>query len=154
MSGPSEDKATLSPSSKIEIKLVRTADVGDLIALYKDAGWWEDAYDDSPLFLEKIPKDSALFAGAFAGEKMVGMGRALSDRASDAYIQDIAVLKSCRGRGLGKRIVRELIRGLKEMGVDWIGLVAEPGTNLFYEKLGFREMKGYVPFKLEESDDG
>ncbi len=139
------------PSADIEIRLVRTAAVGDMIALYKDAGWWEDTYDAS--FLEKIPKDSALFAGAFTGEKMIGMGRALSDRSSDAYIQDIVVLKSYQGRGLGKKIVQKLIRGLKEMGVDWIGLIAEPGTNLFYENLGFREMKGYVPFKLEDSDD-
>ncbi len=142
-----------SASADIEIRLVRTAAVGDMIALYKDAGWWEDAYDTSHLFLEKIPKDSALFAGAFTGEKMIGMGRALSDRSSDAYIQDIVVLKSYQCRGLGKKIVQKLIRGLKEMGVDWIGLIAEPGTNLFYENLGFREMKGYVPFKLEESDD-
>jgi spermidine synthase len=138
------------PSADIEVKLLRTAAVEDMIALYKDAGWWKDVYDDSHSFLEKIPKDSALFAGAFAGKKMIGMGRALSDRSSDAYIQDIVVLKSYRGRGLGQLIVRKLIRGLKEMGVDWIGLIAEPGTNLFYEKLGFREMKGYVPFKLEE----
>ncbi len=137
-------------TSDIEVRLVRTAAVGDMIALYKDAGWWEDAYDGDHGFLKKIPEGSALFAGAFMGKKMIGMGRALSDRASDAYIQDIVVLKSHQGRGLGEKIVQKLILGLKEMGVDWIGLIAEPGTNPFYEKLGFREMKGYVPFKLEE----
>ncbi len=140
-------------TSDIEIRLVRTAPTGDMIALYKDAGWWEDAYDGDHSFLRKIPGGSALFAGAFMGKKMIGMGRALSDRSSDAYIQDIVVLKSHQGRGLGKKIVQKLILGLKKMGVDWIGLIAEPGTNSFYENLGFREMKGYIPFKLEESDD-
>ncbi len=143
----------LTSTSEIEIRLVRTATVLDMIALYKDAGWWEDAYDRDHGFLKKIPEGSALFAGAFMGKKMIGMGRVLSDRSSDAYIQDIVVLKPYQGRGLGKKIVQKLIRGLKEMGVDWIGLIAEPGTNPFYENLGFREMKGYVPFKLEESND-
>lgn len=141
------------PGNSIEIRLVKTAPVDALTALYKDAGWWEDAYDDAHEFLEKIPGDSALFAGAFDGDAMIGMGRALSDLSSDAYIQDIAVLKSHRGRGIGRQIVQALVRELKGRGVDWIGLVGEPGTRSFYEHMGFREMKGYIPFKLEVQDE-
>ena len=135
---------------EMEIRLTRTAPVKDLISLYRDAGWWEDAYDASPGFLEKIPKDSALFAGAFLNKKMIGMGRALSDLSSDAYIQDIAVLKSYQGRGIGKMIVQALITELKARGVDWIGLIAEPGTKRFYEKLGFARMENHIPLKLED----
>jgi len=133
----------------VEIRLTRTAPVKDLISLYRDAGWWEDAYDASPGVLEKIPRDSALFAGAFLNKKMIGMGRTLSDLSSDAYIQDIAVLKSYQGRGIGKMIVQALITELKARGVDWIGLIAEPGTQQFYEKLGFARMENHIPFKLE-----
>ena len=134
----------------MEIRLTRTAPVDDLISLYKDAGWWEDSYDEFPGFVEKIPENSALFAGAFLEQQMVGMGRTLSDLSSDAYIQDIAVLKKYRGRGIGKMIVQTLITGLKARGVDWIGLIAQPGTQAFYEKLGFARMKDHIPYKLED----
>jgi spermidine synthase len=132
----------------LEIKLVKTAPVPDMIALYKDAGWWEESYNESHEFLTKIPKGSALFAGAFMKGKMIGMGRALSDLCSDAYIQDIVVLKEYQGRSIGRKIVQILVSELKQRGVDWIGLVAEPGTQAFYEKMGFELMTDYIPFKL------
>jgi len=134
----------------IEIKLIKTASMDALVSLYKDAGWWEDGYGESPEFLKGIVAHSALFAGAFVNKQMIGMGRALSDLTSDAYIQDVAVLKEFRGRGIGKKIIRALIAGLKECGVDWIALVAEPGTTEFYENLGFQLLEGHVPLKLKD----
>ncbi len=134
----------------LEIKLVQTASVPEMVDLYKDAGWWEETYKESDAFLKKIPGDSALFAGAFINGKMVGMGRALSDLCSDAYIQDIVVLSDFQEKGIGRKIVRFLIKELKARGVDWIGLIGEPGTQSFYEKMGFKIMKDYIPFKLEE----
>jgi len=133
----------------LRIELVTAAPIRDMISLYKDAGWWEDAYDNCHGFLVDIPKKSALFAGAFLGNKMIGMGRALSDLCSDGYIQDIAVLTRYRGNGIGQQIVQHLAQELKSRGVDWIGLVAEPGTQLFYEKMGFTPLKDYIPLKLE-----
>ncbi len=138
------------PQGEIELKLIRTAPLDDLVLLYKDAGWWKDSYGDSPEFLHKIVADSALFAGAFVNKKMIGMGRALSDLASDAYIQDVAVLKKFQGRGIGEKIIQILITGLKKSGVDWIGLIAQPGTTGFYEKLGFELLEGHVPLKLKD----
>jgi ribosomal protein S18 acetylase RimI-like enzyme len=134
--------------TKIEMKLIKTAPLDDLVSLYKDAGWWKDSYGDAPEFLHGIVADSALFAGAFKNKKMIGMGRALSDLASDAYIQDVVVLKEFRGRGIGKQIIQTLITGLKSYDVDWIGLIAQPGTTDFYEKLGFQPLEGHVPLKL------
>lgn len=133
----------------LEIKLVRTVPVDEFQALYQDAGWWQDDYKISDAFLRRIPEDSALFAGAFWEKKLIGMGRALSDLCSDAYIQDVVVLSDYQKCGVGSMIVRFLIDELKKKGVDWIGLIGEPGTGSFYENLGFRQMKDYIPFKLE-----
>lgn len=133
----------------LNIKLVRTVPVDQLQALYQDAGWWQDDYKISDAFLRRIPEKSALFAGAFWEKKLIGMGRALSDLCSDAYIQDIAVLSDYRKLGIGTMIVTFLIQELKKRGVDWIGLIGEPGTRPFYEKLGFRQMRDHIPFKLE-----
>ncbi len=140
------------PQGEIEIRLIKTAPLDALVSLYKDAGWWKDSHGDAPEFLHKIVADSALFAGAFVNKKMIGMGRALSDLASDAYIQDVAVLKKFQGRGVGEKIIQILITGLKKNGVDWIGLIAQPGTAGFYEKLGFELLEGHVPLKLKDKN--
>ncbi len=129
------------------IKPVKTAPIEELKQLYKEAGWWEPSFDLHPEFLGFIVKNSAVFVGAFLEKKLIGMGRALSDLISDAYIQDVTVLKEYRGRGIGKDIIQTLIKTLKENNVDWIGLVAEPGTSSFYEPLGFETLKDHVPLK-------
>ncbi len=138
------------PAEYVIVKTITSASLLELIRLYKDAGWWEDEYDKKPEFLHHIVKDSGVFVGAFLEKKLIGMGRALSDMASDAYIQDIVVLKQYRGRGIGKKIIRLIVKILNEKGVDWIGLVAQPGTTSFYEKLGFEPLKGHTPLKYRE----
>ena len=129
----------------VEIKIIKKAPLDQLVKLYKDAGWWKPSWGENPEFLNAIVKDSAIFVGAFSEEKLVGMGRALSDLSSDAYIQDIAVLKDFRKKGIAKKIISTLIEELKKNGVDWIGLVAEPGTSSFYRKLGFKVLCSHVP---------
>jgi ribosomal protein S18 acetylase RimI-like enzyme len=134
---------------QIIIKPIKEAPIEELKQLYEEAGWWESSYDLHPEFLKVIVRDSAVFVGAFLEKKLIGMGRALSDLVSDAYIQDVTVLKEYRGRGIGKDIIQTLIKILNENSVDWIGLVAEPGTSPFYEQLGFEILKGHVPLKFK-----
>ena len=134
----------------MKIKLIKSAKRDEIIQLYKEAGWWLPEYEKDNSFVDKIAPGSFLFAGAFdeAG-KMVGMGRTLSDGFSDAYIQDVTVLKAHRKQGIGGEIIRFLIMEMLRHGIDWIGLIGEPGTKEFYEKLGFRELKGDIPMQLE-----
>jgi spermidine synthase len=133
--------------SDVEIRIITSADTAAVVRLYKSAGWWEDHYV-AEAFIPGMVKHSTCFAGAFAGGGMIGMGRAVSDNVSDAYIQDIVVLDEYRRRGIGGEIVKVLIRELKAKGIDWIGLIGEPGTEKFYERLGFETLKGFVPMKL------
>ncbi|WP_299979334.1 GNAT family N-acetyltransferase [Desulfobacula sp.] len=138
------------PSTQLIIKPIKSASMKDLIHLYKEAGWWESSYDSQPEFLNYIVKDSALFVGVFWKKKLIGMGRALSDLASDAYIQDVTVLKEFRGKGIGKKIIQTLIEKLRENNVDWIGLIAQPGTSSFYKELGFELLKDHVPLRYKD----
>ena len=137
------------PLTRFVIKIIKAASMEELTQLYKEAGWWQPSYDSDPEFLNYIVKDSAIFVGAFLDKKLIGMGRALSDLASDAYIQDIAVLKEFRGNGIGKKIIQTLVEKLKENNVDWIGLVAQPGTSSFYTELGFEVLEDHVPLKYK-----
>ncbi|MCP4120061.1 MAG: GNAT family N-acetyltransferase [Desulfobacteraceae bacterium] len=136
----------MTAGDAIRIEIVDKADPLDIIALYKDAGWWKGEYDTDTGFLAPLVQNSACFAGAFHGKTMVGMGRAISDQVSDAYIQDVVVLKPFRKKGIGRRMVQEIIRHLQQKGVDWIGLVGTPGTRKFYESMGFEPMEEHIPF--------
>ncbi len=134
--------------NRIEIKQTDTINQKEFINLYKEAGWWKDEYYKDTLFIDGIPKNSSVFIGAFDNHRLIGMGRAVSDNISDAYIQDVVVLSSYRGQDIGNKIIREIIRQLKKKGVDWIGLIAEPDTDIFYKKIGFKQMKDHVPMML------
>ena len=139
----------MTKASEVEIRIITSASMEEVVSLYKCAGWWEDHYI-AEAFIPGMVKNSTCFAGAFDHDRMIGMGRAVSDNVSDAYIQDIVVLNEYRGQGIGGEIVKVLIRELKAKGIDWIGLIGEPGTEEFYARLGFETLKGFVPMKLGE----
>src|SRR5262245_7256388 len=61
---------------------------------------------------EGIPREiversirNSLYFGAFEGGRQVGFARVISDRATFAYVADVFVLPSHRGRGIGTRIM-------------------------------------------------
>ena len=133
-----------------EIRQIVSLDAEQLLQLrelYAVANWISP--DDPAEFLAPAIKGSTVAAGAFAGKKLVGFARALSDGCSDAYIQDVVVSPEFRGQGLGSRLIRFLEAELRAKGVDWIALVGEPGTEKFYSRLGLREQPGYTLWKLE-----
>ena len=129
----------------IEFEVVKTAPVEEIVALYESAGWWQES-DEARAVIPPMIQGSYCFmiARTVAGE-IVGMGRVISDGHSDAYIQDVVVLKDFRGRGIGRELVRRLAQRCRDGKIGWIGLVAEPGTQGLYEGLGFRSLKGYQP---------
>jgi len=118
-----------------------------LIALYRLEGWWGEAPDD-PGLVARIVAGSHCFVAVSDGDEIVGMGRALSDGASDAYIQDVMVKKAYRRREIGTRIIAKIISRLHQDGLEWIGLIAEKNSFRFYERLGFKKMPDSFPMLL------
>ena len=133
----------------IEMKVVKKADLIELVNLYKGAGWWEEETDEVS-FLGDLVTNSFCFVGAFHNGKMIGMGRSISDGVSDAYIQDVTVLPEYRNKGIGSKIINSIVSYLLEKDLKWIGLIGEPGTGSFYRSLGFAEMKDYIPMLLKQ----
>jgi len=132
-----------------EIRIVKAVPEPDFTALYREAGWWTEP--EPPGFIGPLVAGSTAVAAAFAPDgRMIGMGRAISDGCSDAYIQDVVVLREFRRRGIGGAIIQALIRELQSRGIDWIGLVGQPGTRSFYEQLGFAELKDHLPMRLRD----
>jgi GNAT superfamily N-acetyltransferase len=53
--------------------------------------------------------DNSLCFAAFDGDRQVGFARVVSDRATYAYVSDVFVIESHRGRGVGKRLMSEIM---------------------------------------------
>ena len=135
---------------QFNIKFVRKWPEDEIVNLYKSGGWWKDHYDKSAI--KHLIKGSFLFAVVIdkKTKKTIGMGRVLSDGVSDAYIQDLVVLPEYRKKGIGKKLITDLIQYCKSKNISWIALISEPNQEEFYKKIGFKEMANYTPFKYEE----
>ena len=128
-----------------------TEHIHQILALYKMEGWWIESNDDVDL-VKQIIAGSHCFMIVEDEGRVKGMGRAISDGVSDAYIQDVAVDKAFRGRGIGKEIILRLVNRLNQDGVNWVGLIAERGSHPFYERMGFSVMPDSTPMLRIQSD--
>jgi aralkylamine N-acetyltransferase len=113
---------------------------GQLEALYRQAGWWTKDDEAEEGLLERIIAGSHCFAVCVSGGDIIAMGRAVSDRAYDAYIQDIFVKPEFRGRKVGAEITQMIIQRLLDDGIKWVGLISTPEAKGLYLKLGFQEV--------------
>jgi predicted GNAT family N-acyltransferase len=74
---------------------------------------------------------------AFAGPRAVGTARVVWHRTS-AKIGRMAVLKSYRGRGVGKKLLQRAMETAKKHSAKSIYLHAQVPVIGFYESMGFR----------------
>jgi len=121
--------------------------IRQITQIYRQEGWWHLPTDD-PDLVKGIVAGSHCFLLAIQEASVVGMGRAISDGASDAYIQDVAVLDFYKGQGIGSQIVARLTERLLSDGLNWIGLIAEKGGHGFYKRLGFEKMPNATPMLM------
>ena len=121
------------------------AQVQRIISLYCEQDWWDSPETDNQYMIERIVAGSHAFLIACEQEDIIGMGRAISDRVSDAYIQDVVVKTTCRGKGVGSEIITRLVARLHADGLHWIGLIAEQNSHPFYKQLGFDTMPNAQP---------
>ncbi|MET9604925.1 GNAT family N-acetyltransferase [Streptomyces sp. NPDC006512] len=69
----------------------------------------------------------------------VGMGRVIGDGGCFFQIVDMCVLPGHQGRGLGRRIMEELVGELERRAPDgaYVSLIADGDARFLYEKFGF-----------------
>lgn len=85
--------------------------------------------------VEKSIRNSLCF-GVFEDENQVGFARVITDRATYAYICDVFVLPSHRGRGLSKKLVEAIDVHPDLQGLRRWGLVTQDAHGL-YSRFGF-----------------
>ena len=81
--------------------------------------------------------DNAMCFGVFDGDKQVGFARVITDRATYAYIGDVFILDSHRGRGLSKLLMKAIMEHPDLQGFRRWSLVTNDAHGL-YQQFGFK----------------
>lgn len=125
----------------IEIKKGFIPAIDEVLKLYDDCGW--TAYTDYPETLEKAIKNSLEVWTLWDGKTLVGLARTVGDGATICYLQDFLVLKAYQGKGLGTRILEEVLAENSHIR-QFVLLTEDSKKNKsFYEKLGLRPVADY-----------
>ena len=77
-----------------------------------------------------------------ARRRVVGFVNALADGAHSAFLPLLEVLPDCRGKGIGRQLVRRMLRTLRHY--PCVDLTCDPGLQAFYERSGMRRSTGMV----------
>jgi aralkylamine N-acetyltransferase len=91
-----------------------------------------------PKQLKRAFDSSYAVVYVFDSDKLVGLGRALSDGEYQAAIYDVVLLPEYQGMGIGREI---MIRLRDRLPLVNILLYSVPGKEEFYKKCGFRKMR-------------
>ena len=106
----------------------------EVLEIYKSVGW--TIYASDPEKLRRAFEKSLYVLGAYDGDILVGILRAVGDGDTVVFLQDILVRPEKQGRGIGRRLMAEFFR--KFADVRQIQLLTDdiPATVGFYRAVG------------------
>jgi GNAT superfamily N-acetyltransferase len=105
-------------------------------SLFQSTGW-NDEYMLSKDELYLTLSKSFYNVAVYDGEKLIGFGRVISDGILHAMIYEMIVYPEYQGKGIGKEILKMLIKECKKNNIRDIQLFCAKGKREFYEKYGF-----------------
>lgn len=110
----------------------------DLAAIhrYLTRSYWAEGI---PLETVRRSVAGSLCFGVYQGDRQVGFARVVTDRATFAYLCDVYILEEFQGRGLGTRLMREVMAHPELQGLRRFSLVTRDAHPL-YEPFGFRRV--------------
>jgi ribosomal protein S18 acetylase RimI-like enzyme len=120
---------------KVSIRFQEGSDVPvDLLReLYQHAPWAEDRTASD---IREMLQQTDLVLSAWDGTRLVGFGRALTDRVYRAILYDIIVHPDYQRQGLGRELVERLLNHPLLAKVPVISLFTRDKQS-FYDKFGF-----------------
>jgi len=101
-----------------------------------------DRFDNgrSPAALRRSFENSQHVVFAWSGDRVVGMGRLLSDHVCNAYLVDLWTQSASRRQGIGTAMVRALVDAVPGQHVGW---QADDAVD-FYLGLGARRQPEFL----------
>jgi ribosomal protein S18 acetylase RimI-like enzyme len=105
-----------------------------------NAEQWPDLPADPPRAQRVLRAPNAVTLVALDNDEVIGIAAAISDGAIDAYLSMLVVAAAHRRQGIAAQLIAEMFRAT---GVGRIDLLAEPGSEGFYDTMPHRELRGY-----------
>ncbi|WP_235912277.1 GNAT family N-acetyltransferase [Ruania zhangjianzhongii] len=121
----------------------QTVTEAELTTLYDAVGW--SAYTREPAMLLAAVRGSHRVALARAEGVLVGLARTISDAVTIVYLQDVLVHPHWQRRGLGRRLVQEVLAADPHVRQRVLLTDADPAQRAFYTALGFTETHDHDP---------
>ena len=113
--------------------------VDGIIRLTEAEGWPTFA-EDRDRAVRVLSAPGATTVVALVGDEVVGFARALTDGEWVACLVDFVVDAQYRRSGIGRRLIDEIFARSNAQRMD---LLAEPGSEQFYESRPHRRWTGY-----------
>jgi ribonuclease HI/probable phosphoglycerate mutase len=133
----------LTPESAAEAGLhyvdFRRKHLDGVIALCSDEGW-PSFPEDPARALRALTAPGVKTVVAVDDDVIVGFAYGQGDGEIEAHLSNLVVTKSHRRRGIARRLVEEVFR---RTGGTRMDLLAEPGSETFYESFEHRELRGF-----------
>jgi len=107
-----------------------------LVHAFLSASYWASGI---PREIVDRSIENALCFGVYEENRQVGFARVISDLATFAYLADVFVLPSHRGRGLAKWLMEAILAHPKLQGLRRWMLVTRDAHGL-YRQVGFTEL--------------
>jgi ribosomal protein S18 acetylase RimI-like enzyme len=117
--------------------LDQTPNVEEYLKLRIAVGW-----RSLPVEVIRVGLQNSLFSVCvYDGENIIGCGRVIGDGAIYVYIQDVIVHPEYQGKGIGRRIMEQIMDFIYTRLPDeiFVGLMAAKDVADFYKKFGFME---------------
>lgn len=116
----------------------KRVDFGRVHRWLADESYWAA---NRPYDLVARSIEGSLPYSVFAGDDQVAFARAVTDGATFAWICDVFVDGSHRGRGLGKWMIDTILADLSARGIQRF-LLATKDAHEVYRRSGFEELAG------------
>lgn len=126
----------------------RDLELGQILPLYQ-AHSWSAAH--KPEALHQALLNSHGLISAWDGERLVGLGNAISDGFLVVYYPHLLVDPAYQGQGIGREIMTRL--RLRYAAMHMHMLVADGDAIAFYEKCGFTRAGKTQPMWIYDGDE-
>lgn len=112
-----------------------------VLNLYNDVSW--SAYTSNPKLLEDAINKSLKVWTAWDDDLLIGLARVVGDGCTIIYIQDILILESYQGNGLGSQFLEMILEEYQYVRQIILLTDNTDKTIKFYEKNGFTQVSKY-----------
>jgi GNAT superfamily N-acetyltransferase len=124
-------------ASRIFFSTERDIDLYELEELCDAVGWSRRPLRKVKKAIQHSFMVVSMWEQRGARRRLIGFSRATSDHAFNATIWDVVVHPDFQGKGLGKALMKQIIKKLRNEDISNITLFADPHVLDFYRSLGF-----------------